>query len=72
MRFNGITIPQGAMITNAYIQFQTDETNSVATSLMIEGEATDNAPTFTSDTRNIWSRPEQGPLLGGCRWRGPR
>ena len=64
MRFNGITIPQGAMITNAYIQFQTDETNSVATSLMIEGEATDNAPTFTSDTRNISSRTRTGAAVG--------
>ncbi|MEE9345417.1 MAG: hypothetical protein V3U88_07395, partial [Methylococcales bacterium] len=43
LRFNNLSIPQGATITNASIQFQTDETHSGATSLMIEGEATDNA-----------------------------
>ncbi len=56
MRFNGLNIPQGATITNASIQFQTDETHSGATSLMIEGEATDNALTFTNANSNISSR----------------
>ncbi|KRT70627.1 MAG: fibronectin type III domain-containing protein, partial [candidate division NC10 bacterium CSP1-5] len=37
MRFNAVTIPPGAAITNAYIQFQVDEANSEATSLVIEG-----------------------------------
>jgi hypothetical protein len=57
MRFNGINIPPNAIISNAYIQFQVDETNSVATSLTIHGEDTDNAATFTSANWNISSRP---------------
>jgi hypothetical protein len=56
MRFNGLNIPQGATITNASIQFQTDETHSGVSSLMIEGEAVDNALTFTNANANISSR----------------
>jgi len=57
MRFNGIDIPQGSTVTKAYVQFQVDETNSEATDLIIEGEASDNATTFVSSSRNISSRP---------------
>jgi hypothetical protein len=35
MRFNGVDIPRGPTIVNAYVQFQVDETNSGATSLTI-------------------------------------
>gem|GEM_PF-1206202 len=56
IRFNGINVPQGATITGAYVQFQADETNSEATSLLIQGEATDNAVTFTDTDGNISSR----------------
>lgn len=57
IRFNGINIPQGATITNAYIQFKTDETTSVVTFLSIQGEASDNATTFTKSIGDISSRP---------------
>ena len=63
MRFNGLNIPQGATITNASIQFQTDETHSGVTSLMIEGEATDNALTFTNANANISSRALTGAMI---------
>jgi len=56
MRFNGATIPQGANITNAYIQFQVDETDSEATSLTIRGQDVGNAPSFSSSSGNISSR----------------
>ncbi len=56
IRFNGLSIPQGAIITNAYLQFQTDEVFSATTNVMIEGHATNNAPTFTSANANISSR----------------
>jgi len=57
MRFNGMTIPQGATIVNAHVQFQVDEVNTVATSLTIEGEDVDNAATFTTAAGSISSRP---------------
>lgn len=56
MRFTNLGIPQGATITNAYIQFTVDETNSGATSLTIKGQAADNAATFTTASNNISSR----------------
>ncbi len=57
IRFNQVEIPQGATITNAYIQFQVDETNSEYTYLMIQGENDNHAQTFTSQSWNISSRP---------------
>jgi hypothetical protein len=57
MRFNGISISPGANITSAYVQFQVDEANSEATSLTIQGEATDNASQLVSSGLNISSRP---------------
>jgi hypothetical protein len=57
MRFSGTGIPKGATIVNAYIQFQTDETQSVETSLTIQGEDTDYAGSFLKQTGNISSRP---------------
>ncbi|UJS17545.1 MAG: hypothetical protein L3J17_00405 [Candidatus Jettenia sp.] len=57
IRFNGINIPENATITNAYIQFKTDEITSEATSLTIQGENVDNAMAFTSSIGDISSRP---------------
>jgi hypothetical protein len=56
MRFNNITIPQGAAISNAYIQFQADETNSEPTTLSIQGQLVVNAPTFSSTNWDISNR----------------
>jgi len=56
MRFTGVTIPQGTTITNAYIQFKCDETDSGAISLTIRGQDIDDAPTFTTSSGNITSR----------------
>ncbi|MEE9397248.1 MAG: metallophosphoesterase [Methylococcales bacterium] len=57
LRFNDINIPQGAIISRAYIQFSTDEANAGSTNLAIEGHAIDNAPTFASVANDISSRP---------------
>ncbi|TIP15271.1 MAG: hypothetical protein E5X66_30705, partial [Mesorhizobium sp.] len=48
LRFTGIDIPQGAIITSAYIQFQTNEVKTGAASLLIKGQDTDDASAFTS------------------------
>jgi hypothetical protein len=57
LRFTGITIPPGATITRAYLQFTVDEATSEVTTLSIEGQASDNALAFSSATGNISSRP---------------
>ncbi len=63
MRFNDLNIPQGVTITNASIQFKVDETNSGTTTLMIEGQATDNAPMFTRANDNISSRERTNAVV---------
>lgn len=57
MRFNGVTIPPGSRISEAYVQFQVDETSSEPTSLLIQGQASDNPLQFTNASNNISSRP---------------
>lgn len=53
MRFAGLDIPQGATVISAWIQFQADETSSIATQLTIEGQAIDDAPSFVNTSGNI-------------------
>ena len=56
LRFNGVNIPQGANVVGAYIQFEAAETDSIATTITIEGQDVDNAPTFTTATNDITAR----------------
>lgn len=56
IRFQGVNIPNGAIVTNAYIQFTVYETGSQTTNLTIKGQADDNPGTFTSSSYNISSR----------------
>jgi len=57
MRFTGVSIPQGATITNAYIQFTVDELDSGAANLTLRGQDTDDAPAFSWTWHDISSRP---------------
>ncbi|HEY3217363.1 MAG TPA: T9SS type A sorting domain-containing protein [Candidatus Eisenbacteria bacterium] len=57
LRFPGLAIPAGATITKAYVQFEADESQSDATSLTIQGEATDDAPAFSSASGSLTVRP---------------
>jgi PKD repeat protein len=56
LRFTNLSIPQGAFITSAYIQFTCDEASSASTSLTIRGEASDNSAAFTTANFNVSSR----------------
>ena len=58
IRFRDLAIPQGAVISNAYIQFTVDETdNADPASLMIKVQDDDNAPAFAEEAFNVSSRP---------------
>jgi hypothetical protein len=57
LRFTGIDVPVGAIITRAYIQFTVDEKQSEATTVTIKGEASVNAATFAMQLNNISGRP---------------
>jgi hypothetical protein len=67
-RFGNVTVPKGATITGAWIQFTTDETTSVATSLTIRAEAADNPPTYTKTRDNITGR---ATTAAGVAWSPP-
>jgi hypothetical protein len=56
LRFRNVGIPPGASIVGARIQFTADETQSVATSLTVEGEASDHAAAFVKVDGNLTSR----------------
>ena len=57
IRFLNVTIPQGAAIVNAWVQFKVDKVDSSACSLNVQGEATDNPLTFKTSANNITLRP---------------
>jgi hypothetical protein len=56
LRFDNIPLPGSATITGAYIQFTTDETNSVVTNLNINGQYSGDASPFATNTNNISNR----------------
>jgi hypothetical protein len=56
-RFRNVTIPVGANVTNAYLQFTADEVHSVATTLTIKGQAADNPAVFTTNANDLSARP---------------
>ena len=61
MRFDNVAIPQGMIITSAYVQFHVDETsvpgdNRPGTKTL-RGEAVDNAATYSAAAFDISSRP---------------
>ncbi len=56
VRFRNINIPQGATITNAYLEFGAASSGTGATTLTIQGEDTDDADAFTTDASNISGR----------------
>ncbi len=59
LRFNNVNVPKNAVITNAWLEFEIDEQNSASAdpvTLLISGEDTNNAVTFSSSSNDIGSR----------------
>ncbi len=67
LRFTNLTIPSGASITRAYLQFEADEKHSEVTNLLIQGEATSNPATFSAANK-VSTRPR---TLAGANWSPP-
>ncbi|WP_181956563.1 hypothetical protein [Mesorhizobium norvegicum] len=57
IRFTSIDLPKGAIITNAYIQFQANEVKTGAASLLIQGDNVDDASPFTAVSFNVSALP---------------
>ena len=64
VRFTDVQIPQGAIITHAYVQFTADEVWTGPTSLWIKGGAADDSAPITPTLNNIGSR------LATVAWEG--
>ncbi|MGY1810948.1 PKD domain-containing protein [Blastococcus sp. SYSU D00669] len=64
LRFTGVTVPQGATITNAYVQFQVDEATTAAANVTVTGEAADDAAAFTTAARNVSGRADTTAAVG--------
>ena len=60
LRFPGLGVPAGAVVTKAYIQFVADESQSEATTLTVRAQAADDAQTFTTAGFDVSSRPRTG------------
>ncbi len=56
LRFSGVSIPQGAKITKAYVRLMAAESDIGTTTLSIRAHDTDSASAFSSSSRNISSR----------------
>jgi hypothetical protein len=64
MRFTGVTVPRGAAITNAYVQFEVDEVTTGPANLTFQAQAADNPPGFTTASGNISARPRTTAAVG--------
>jgi hypothetical protein len=64
LRFQNVTIPQGATITNAYIELQPAVDGSETTNLIIYGHDVNDAPVFDNTVGNISSRIKTANSVG--------
>jgi hypothetical protein len=62
LRFGSIDIPAGAPIVSAWVQFKTDKVDSSTASLIVQGQAANNAPSFAKAPYNILLRPRTGAM----------
>ena len=53
LRYSDLNIPQGASISNAYIQFTSNENQSNPAAIAVYGENIDDASTFTGSNYNV-------------------
>ena len=67
VRFNNITIPQGSVISDAYIKFRSQGDYSGLSTIAIYGESNSNPTTFTTADYNITHRT----LTGSVNWSPP-
>lgn len=69
LRFTGVAIPQGATITSAHLQFQTDEKNGNPANITFRAQQSDNAPALATTAFDISSRPR---TTASVAWAAPQ
>jgi type IV pilus assembly protein PilY1 len=71
LRFQNVTVPQGATITKAYIEFTANDADNEVASYTIQGEAIDHAAQFTADNKHISNRAVAGKVTAASvLWQG--
>ncbi len=76
LRFQGVNIPNGAIVTDAYIEFRADESDDTEVDITVFGENVDNAVAYeevdfniSSRTRTaasvLWTQTVETPWIGG-------
>ena len=64
IRFPSLSVPSGATVVRAWLQFTTDEVTTATTTLTIAAQAADNPATFVSTSRNVSSRTRTTATVG--------
>ena len=74
LRFRNLSVPAGATITPAYVQFTADEVRTGTARLTVAGQAANNAPASTTASENIadgrepeGGAPHSGPVRRAAR-----
>lgn len=57
IRFRDVSVPPGAVITQAYLTFGVDEATSGSSNLTVRGEASDSAAAYTGAVNAVTRRP---------------
>ena len=57
VRFDNLTLPTGAIVASAGIQFSADEAQSEATTLTLRAQAANHAAIFLTNANNLSARP---------------
>ena len=65
LRFPGLALPQGAEITDAWLQFEAHETSATAVTVSFQAQAADDALPFTTASQNISTRAREA---GSVTW----
>lgn len=69
IRFQNLDIPQGAIISHAYIQFTAEETGDDAVDLMIRGENRSDSLTFSDQAHDI-TNTDRPRTISQVAWSG--
>lgn len=57
LRFQNVTIPHGAKVTRAYVQFTSRAAGTTSSAVTLRAQASDDAATFRTTTNDVASRP---------------
>ena len=63
LRFTGVAVPPGAIVLNAWVQFEADAASSELTSLNLQAQASDDADPFGTGHGDLSLRPRTASVV---------